>query len=176
AVVLATRQHNIPLYSHEVRSLQRECVSAAPGSPQCLWTGTDDLRRRFVAGLLLRCTSVRLLEHIQRMLDVTSWSLFAYARTRSAARPRGRPRPRPRSSLPQEEPRGAGLTEIWGWFSGSPHWVKSHYLSRVFSRCDPELLHMAFNLAGVLLVRENEKPQFCVRSQPLPRLRRLPAC
>ncbi|KAF0025705.1 hypothetical protein F2P81_022586 [Scophthalmus maximus] len=132
----------------------RAPAAAAPGSPQCLWTGTDDLRRRFVAGLLLRCTSVRLLEHIQRMLDVTSWSLFAYARTRSAARPRGRPRPRPRSSLPQEEPRGAGLTEIWGWFSGSPHWVKSHYLSRVFSRCDPELLHMAFNLAGVLLVRE----------------------
>uniref|UniRef100_A0A671YGM8 F-box and WD repeat domain containing 10 n=1 Tax=Sparus aurata TaxID=8175 RepID=A0A671YGM8_SPAAU len=52
-------------------------------------------------------------------------------------------------------PAGVDVKEIWDWFGSSPDWIKSRYLCRVLSFCDPELLRMVANLTSVLLVRQN---------------------
>ncbi|XP_033468096.2 F-box and WD repeat domain containing protein 10B [Epinephelus lanceolatus] len=127
------------------------CVFAPkpPGSAPCVWRVSDGLRRRFMVELLLRCRDVKVLENIQRVLGVTSWSLFNYARSRSPAAPQGH-----RCRGMDGKPHGMDLNQIWDWFNSSPDWTQFHYLCRLFSLCDPELLRMVANLTSVLLVRQ----------------------
>ncbi|XP_042253949.1 F-box/WD repeat-containing protein 10 [Thunnus maccoyii] len=130
------------------------CVFAPkpPGSIQRLWRVSDEFKRRFVVELLLRCGNVQVLESVQRVLRVTSWTLFNYARSRSPNSPQDFPRRGP-DRAPHGKPVGMDMNEIWDWFSSSPDWIKSRYLCRLFSLCESELLRMVANLTSVLLVR-----------------------
>ncbi|XP_029384219.1 CMT1A duplicated region transcript 1 protein [Echeneis naucrates] len=132
------------------------CVFGPPGPPRRLWPVSDEFRRRFMVRLLLRCESVHVLEHVHNVLGVTSWTLFAYARS---ARPVSPERCRLRSARgardgkqPDPDP-DLNAARIWDWFSRSPDWMKSDYLCRLFSLCEPELLRLVSNLSSVLLVR-----------------------
>lgn len=138
------------------------CVFAPkpPGFTRCVWRVSDEFRRRFLVELLLRCRNVQVLENIQSVLGVTSWSLFTYARSRGPTSAqefrcsrRSTDRDRDRD-LGGKQPLGVDLKEIWSWFSSSPDWMKSRYLCRLFLLCDPELLRMVSNLTSVLLVRQ----------------------
>uniref|UniRef100_A0A3Q1BDQ1 F-box and WD repeat domain containing 10 n=1 Tax=Amphiprion ocellaris TaxID=80972 RepID=A0A3Q1BDQ1_AMPOC len=128
------------------------CVFApkASGSSQSLWRVSDEFKRSFLVKLLLRCRNVQVLESVQSALCFTSWTLFTYGRSRISAPPQDH-----FSSCSHRELDGkpADMNEIWKWFSGSPDWIKSSYLCRIFSRCDAELLRMISNLSSVLLVR-----------------------
>lgn len=131
------------------------CAFAAkpPGSAQCLWKVSDDFKRRFVVGLLLRCRNIPVLESIRSVLGVTSWTLFTYARSRSPTSPQDFPCRSTDRAL-DRKPLGMDLNEIWDWFSSSPDWIKCRYLCCLFSLCDLELLRMVANLTSVLLVRQ----------------------
>uniref|UniRef100_A0A3P8SDP4 Uncharacterized protein n=1 Tax=Amphiprion percula TaxID=161767 RepID=A0A3P8SDP4_AMPPE len=128
------------------------CVFAPKpsGSSQSLWRVSDEFKRSFLVKLLLRCRNVQVLESVQSALCFTSWTLFTYGRSRSSAPPQDH-----FSCCSHRELDGkpADMNEIWKWFSGSPDWIKSSYLCRIFSRCDAELLRMISNLSSVLLVR-----------------------
>ncbi|XP_028989366.1 LOW QUALITY PROTEIN: F-box/WD repeat-containing protein 10 [Betta splendens] len=123
------------------------CVFAPtpPGFIQCSWKVSDGFKRRFVLDLLLRCSSVQVLERVHSVLGVTSWALCASARARSRASPQTHP------------PFGVDVKRIWFWFRSSPSWMQTRYLCRVLSRCDPELLRMASNLISVLLIRQKRR-------------------
>ncbi|KAI3365072.1 hypothetical protein L3Q82_010192, partial [Scortum barcoo] len=126
-----------------------------PGATRCLWKVSDEFERRFVVGLLLRCGNTKVLEGVQRMLGVTSWTLFAYARSLiPGSFQRGHTRRGSHRTQDQTRPLGMHLNEIWDWFSSSPDWIKSRYLCSLFSLCDLELLRMFANLTSVLLVRQ----------------------
>ncbi|XP_033975548.1 F-box/WD repeat-containing protein 10 [Trematomus bernacchii] len=131
------------------------CVFAPmpPASNRCWWTVSDEFKRRFVVELLLRCRNVQVLESIQSVLGVTSWTLLTYARSRSPTSPEDFPCRGAGRSL-EGRPLGVNLHEIWDWFTSSPDWIKSRYLCRLFSLCDSELLRMLSNLTSVLLVRQ----------------------
>ncbi|XP_051274727.1 F-box/WD repeat-containing protein 10 isoform X2 [Dicentrarchus labrax] len=137
-----------------------------PASTRCLWTVSDEFKRRFLVELLLRCRNTQLLENVRNMLGVTSWTLFTYARSRSPTSPQDFPcRGGPEGAL-DGKPRGMNMSQIWDWFNGSPDWIKSRYLCRLFSLCDSELLRMVSNLTSVLLVRQKRGfLQFNVRSR-----------
>ncbi|XP_045924101.1 F-box/WD repeat-containing protein 10 [Micropterus dolomieu] len=124
-----------------------------PGSIQCLWKVSDEFKRRFVVELLLRCRNTQVLERIQSVLGVTSWTLFTYARARSPTSPQDYPWRSTDRAL-DGKPLGMDMKEIWDWFSSSPDCIKSRYLCRLFSLCDSELLRMVANLTSVLLVRQ----------------------
>ncbi|XP_071318147.1 F-box and WD repeat domain containing protein 10B isoform X2 [Trachinotus anak] len=131
------------------------CVFAPnpPGSTQCLWRVSDEFKRRFLVDLLLRCRNVQVLENVQDVLGVTSWTMFAYARSKGPTWPRDY-RCRSTDRAPGGKPLGMDMDEIRAWFSSSADWVKSRYLCRLFSLCDSELLRMVSNLTSVLLVRQ----------------------
>ncbi|CAG5904005.1 unnamed protein product [Menidia menidia] len=131
------------------------CVFAPkpPGSTQLQWKVSNEFKRKFAVALLLRCKDEHLLENIQRQLSVTSWGWFKYARSRSPISPREYPTNSPPTKC-DGKPLGMDTDEIWRWFNCSPAWMKSCYLSRIFSLCDIELLRMLCNLTSVLLVRQ----------------------
>uniref|UniRef100_A0A3B4XB73 F-box and WD repeat domain containing 10 n=1 Tax=Seriola lalandi dorsalis TaxID=1841481 RepID=A0A3B4XB73_SERLL len=131
------------------------CVFAPkpPGSTPCVWKVSDEFRRRFLVELLLRCRNVQVLENIQNVLGVTSWTLFTYARSRGPTSPQDHPCRSTDRAL-DGKPLGMDINEVWDWFSSSPDWMKSCYLCRLFSLCDSELLRMVANLTSVLLVRQ----------------------
>lgn len=134
------------------------CVFAPeqPGFTQCFWKVSDEFKRKFVLKLLLRCRNVQVLENLQSALGVTSWNLLAYGRSTG---PASLQHPPSRSAVGElnGKPLGINMEEIWDWFCSSPDWIKSRYLCRVLSRCDPELLRMASNLLSVLLVRQKRQ-------------------
>lgn len=131
------------------------CVFAPepPGSDHCLWTATDDLRRTFIVGLILRCTSVDVLQTVQEALRFTSWPLFNYGRSESPCCIGNKP-----SSIGNRasggRPLGLDVNGIRDWFTSSSDVTKLRYILRLFSLCDSELLRMAANLTSVLLVRQ----------------------
>ncbi|XP_044035328.1 F-box/WD repeat-containing protein 10 [Siniperca chuatsi] len=133
------------------------CVFAPnpPGSIHCLWKVSDEFKRRFVVELLLRCRNIQVLQRIQSVLGVTSWTLFTYARSRSPTSPQDYPS---RSNVTDRalygKPLGMDMNGIWNWFSSSPDCIKARYLCRLFSLCDSELLRIVANLTSVLLVRQ----------------------
>uniref|UniRef100_A0A3B4UGY0 F-box and WD repeat domain containing 10 n=1 Tax=Seriola dumerili TaxID=41447 RepID=A0A3B4UGY0_SERDU len=131
------------------------CVFAPkpPGSTPCVWKVSDEFRRRFLVELLLRCRNVQVLENIQNVLGVTSWTLFTYARSRGPTSPQDHPCRSTDRAL-DGKPLGMDINDVWDWFSSSPDWMKSCYLCRLFSLCDSELLRMVSNLTSVLLVRQ----------------------
>lgn len=122
-----------------------------PESDRCLWTVKDDLRRKFIVDLILRCTSVKALQTIQEALRFTSWTLFNHVRSEipscidiRLARTRTR------------EPLGLDVNKIFDWFTSSSDTTKSRFILRLFSLCDSELLRMAANLTNVLLARQQQ--------------------
>ncbi|XP_047464598.1 F-box/WD repeat-containing protein 10 [Mugil cephalus] len=127
-----------------------------PSSTQRLWRMADKFKRRFVVALILRCRKVQVLESIQSVLGVTSWTWFTYARSRSPTSPEDYPSRTPPHQALDGKPLGMDLNEIWRWFSSSPDWIKIRYLCRIFSLCDSELLRTALNLTSVLLVRQKQ--------------------
>lgn len=134
-------------------SLCGMCPSCAfaprpPGSARCLWGVSDQLRRRFVVKLILRCTS-RVLRDIQAALDVASWTVFTYARSSRPSFPQGPP-----SRSTDVKPLDVDVKEILAWFGSSPDSIKSRYLLALFMRCDSDLLRMIANLTSVLLIRQ----------------------
>uniref|UniRef100_A0A667ZW36 F-box and WD repeat domain containing 10 n=1 Tax=Myripristis murdjan TaxID=586833 RepID=A0A667ZW36_9TELE len=120
-------------------------------SSQWPWPAAHPPRRRFLVGLLLRCKSVQVLESIQRVLQVTSWKVFTYARSKKPNLP---DEMFMSSQGYDENLPGTDMVKIWDWFSGSPDWIKSKYLCHLLSFCDTELLRLLGNLASVLLVRQ----------------------
>ncbi|KAM9336934.1 F-box and WD repeat domain containing protein 10B [Symphorus nematophorus] len=130
------------------------CVFAPnpPGSTQRAWKMSDDFKRRFLVGLILRCSNAQLLENIQSALGVTSWTLFTYARSRKPTFPQDYPSRSAHRAA--GKPLGMDVNEIREWFTNSPGRIKSRYLFRLFSLCDSELLRMVANLTSVLLVRQ----------------------
>lgn len=129
---------------------------APPGSVQCLWRASDEFKRRFVTELLLRCRNTGVIESIQSVLGVKSWTLYTYARSRSPTSLQDYTRSSSSSARVglDGRPLGLDMRGIWGWFNSSPDWVKTRYLCRLFSLCDSELLRMVANLTSVLLVRQ----------------------
>ncbi|XP_078147049.1 F-box and WD repeat domain containing protein 10B [Centroberyx gerrardi] len=133
-------------------------------SSQWLRQATDECKRRLLVGLLLRCRSVRVLESIQTVLQVTSWKGFTYARSNRPSLTQDTVSCSPDRAL-NGNLLGMEMVETWDWFSSSPDWIKSKYLFRVLSLCDTELLRMLGNLTSVLLVREKRAfLQFNARS------------
>lgn len=133
------------------------CVSNCGICPFCVfapsqsvWPVTEEFNRKLVLGLLLRCRTTQVLENIQRVLSVTSWTLFSYERSRRQTSTQHHFRSgvarQPRASAP-------ALREVWDWFSSSSDRIQSRYLCRVLSRCEWKLLQMVYNLTSVLLVR-----------------------
>lgn len=134
------------------------CVFAPepPGFTQCLWKVSDEFKRRFVLELFLRCRNIQVLQSIQNALDGTAWTVFTYARSRSPTSPGDYPH-RSADRVLHGKPVGVDLNKIWDWFSSSPGWIKSRYLCRILSRCDPELLRAVSNLTSVLLIRQKRR-------------------
>lgn len=128
------------------------CVFAPdpPGSTHCVWTLSDDFKRRFVLELILRCRDVQVLQEILSALGLVLWNLFTYSRSES---PASRHHPLSSERGLDGTPLGADVNEIWDWFSGSPDLVKTGYLLRIFLRCDAEFLCVVVNLTSVLLAR-----------------------
>ncbi|CAJ1080076.1 CMT1A duplicated region transcript 1 protein [Xyrichtys novacula] len=129
------------------------CVFAVkpPGSVRCPWKVSDKFKRRFIIELLLRCRNTKVLESIQRVLSVTSWTLFTYNRAKS---PTSLQRHTCLTTGQDGAPAGVNMKEIWTWFNSSTEWLKLRYLCRLFSFCDLELLLTVANLTNVLLVRQ----------------------
>ncbi|XP_022525009.2 F-box and WD repeat domain containing protein 10B isoform X1 [Astyanax mexicanus] len=124
-------------------------------STQWLNRAGDEAKRRFLTGLLLRCRSLKILENLQNVLQITSGKDFTYSRAQIKAQ------------LPVEGRNwecgdngdsgnlcGMSMMETWDWFIRSPDWIKCSYLLRLFSLCHFELLHRLGNLVGVLIARE----------------------
>ncbi|KAK2884556.1 hypothetical protein Q8A73_021030 [Channa argus] len=134
------------------------CVFATKplGFTQTLWKVSDEFKRRFVLELLLRCGNAQVLESIQSALGVTSWTLFAYARSKGPTSTHDRPCHGKDAPL-DVKPLGISMNNIWKWYNSSPDWIQSRYLRRVLSRCEPELLRMVSNLISVLLVRQRRR-------------------
>lgn len=129
------------------------CVFAPEPPGSGLWTVTDELRRTFIVGLILRCTRASVLLTIQEALSFTSWDFFNYGRSESLTCDRSNlSRSRKRASGGKAQ--GPEVDEIWDWFTGGSDATKSRYLLRLFSFCDSELLRMAANLTNVLLARQ----------------------
>lgn len=128
------------------------CVFAPdpPGSTHCVWTLSDDFKRRFVLELILRCRDVQVLQEILSALGLVLWNLFTYSRSES---PASRHHPLSSERGLDGTPLGADVNEIWDWFSDSPDLVKTGYLLRIFLRCDAEFLCVVVNLTSVLLAR-----------------------
>lgn len=125
-----------------------------PGSTHCSWRVSDQFKRRFVVELILRCrNNNQVLQRIQTVLGVTSWTLCTYARSRRSPTSPEDYSCRSTDRALDGKPLGLDMNEIWDWFTSSPDWIKSHYLLRLFSLCDSELLRMVANLTSVLLVR-----------------------
>ncbi|XP_051926688.1 F-box and WD repeat domain containing protein 10B [Hippocampus zosterae] len=116
-------------------------------SPLNLWKISDESRRSFVVGLLVRCGSVPVLENIQSSLRLTSWNLLSFAPTK------GKTLPELYARLDCKTRPSPLIREIWEWFDISPEWVQTRYLCLLLLQCDPELLSMANNLIGVVLTR-----------------------
>lgn len=133
------------------------CCVFAPKPPGCVqssWSVSDKFRRTFVLKLILHCRdNARVLQNIQSALAVTSWTLLIYARSRSPTSPRDYPNPSTGRALCGRPPVGLDRKAIWDWFNGSSDWIKSHYLLRLFSLCDSELLRTVANLTSVLMIR-----------------------
>ncbi|XP_076007887.1 F-box and WD repeat domain containing protein 10B [Genypterus blacodes] len=121
-------------------------------STESLWNAADACKRRLLVGLLLRCSNVKMLERTQRARQIAPW--LTYARSRTPMSPRDMKNLKP-TRAKKGDLLETDLSPIWNWFTRSPDRVKSNYLGRVFSRCDPELLRMLGNLTGVLLVRQS---------------------
>ncbi|XP_026171887.1 LOW QUALITY PROTEIN: F-box/WD repeat-containing protein 10 [Mastacembelus armatus] len=134
------------------------CVFAPKpaGCSQCPWKVSDEFRRKFIVDLLLRCRNVHLLENIQRVLGVTSWTWFTYARSRGPTSPQDCRCRRAYQAL-KGKPSGIDMNEIWDWFGSSPDGIKWRYLCSLFLLCDTELLRMVSNLTSVLLVRQKRR-------------------
>uniref|UniRef100_A0A3Q3RNS5 F-box and WD repeat domain containing 10 n=1 Tax=Mastacembelus armatus TaxID=205130 RepID=A0A3Q3RNS5_9TELE len=117
------------------------CVFAPKpaGCSQCPWKVSDEFRRKFIVDLLLRCRNVHLLENIQRVLGVTSWTWFTYARSRGPTSPQDCRCRRAYQAL-KGKPSGIDMNEIWDWFGSSPDGIKWRYLCSLFLLCDTELL------------------------------------
>lgn len=126
-----------------------------PDSHRCLWTVKDDLRRKFIVGLILRSTSVRVLQTIQEALRFTSWTLFNHVRSEIPSCIDIR-LARTRTRVSDGEPLGLDVDKIFDWFTGSSDTTKSRFILRLFSLCDSELLRMAANLTNVLLARQQQ--------------------
>lgn len=131
------------------------CVFAPepPGSAGCLWALSDELRRNFIVGLILRCTSVDVLQTVRDALSFTSWDFFNYGRSESLTCLQSS-LSGTRNRASGGNPPGLDVSGIWDWFTGSTDVTKSRYLLRLFSFCDSELLRMAANLTNVLLLRQ----------------------
>lgn len=130
------------------------CVFAAePGSARGLWTLSDQLRRNFIVGLILRCTSVDVLQTIRDALSFTSWDFFNYGRSETLTYVQNN-LSGTRNRESDGKPLGLDVSGTWDWFTGSTDVTKSRYLLRLFSFCDSELLRMVANLTNVLLARQ----------------------
>ncbi|KAM6896969.1 F-box/WD repeat-containing protein 10 [Xenentodon cancila] len=127
----------------------------AAGSSRRLWKMSDELERRFLVALLLRCRNAKVLENIQRLLSITPGTCFTYSRSRSPPSLPDRSYGRSDQTLAAEL-RGIEMKEIWTWFHRSPDWMKTSYLCRIFSMCDMDILLMLSNLTSVLLIRHKQ--------------------
>lgn len=126
-----------------------------PDSDPCLWTVHNDLRRKFIVGLILRCTSVKVLQTIQEALRFTSWTLFSQVRSEIPSCIEIR-LARTRARASDGEPLGLDVNKIFDWFTTSSDTTKLRFILRLFSLCDSELLRMAANLTNVLLARQQQ--------------------
>ncbi|XP_037134318.1 CMT1A duplicated region transcript 1 protein [Syngnathus acus] len=127
-----------------------------------LWKISDESRRSFIVGMLLRCRSVPVLENIQNSLRLTSWNLLSYAPSK------GNTLPELYARLDRKTRPAPLIREIWEWFNESPEWVQTRYLCLLLLRCDPELLSMAKNLINVAVTRRELDEQSCTSTQQIP--------
>ncbi|XP_057682842.1 F-box/WD repeat-containing protein 10 [Corythoichthys intestinalis] len=116
-------------------------------TPLDLWKISDEPRRSFIVGLVVRCSSVPVLENIQSSLRLTSWNLLSYAPSK------GKTLPELYARLNRKTQPSALIREIWDWFDDTPEWVQTRYLCQLLLRCDPELLSMAKHLIGVVVTK-----------------------
>nr|XP_057934185.1 F-box/WD repeat-containing protein 10 [Doryrhamphus excisus] len=114
---------------------------------QHLWKLSDESRRRFIVGVLLRCRSVPVLENIQTSLRLTTWNLLHYSRSKRQTLPEFYARLDKKAQPPPL------VRNIWDWFDRSPDWVQIRYLCQLLLQCDPELLSMAKHLIGVVVAK-----------------------
>ncbi|XP_049615236.1 F-box/WD repeat-containing protein 10 [Syngnathus scovelli] len=126
-----------------------------------LWKISDESRRSFIVGILLRCRSVPVLENIQNSLRLTSWDLLSYAPSK------GNTLPELYARLDRKTRPAPLIREIWKWFNESPEWVQTRYLCLLLLRCDPELLSIAKNLISVVMTRLRREldEQSCTSTQ-----------
>ncbi|CAL8283038.1 unnamed protein product [Merluccius merluccius] len=111
----------------------------------------------FLAGLLARCRSVAVHEGIRDGLRATSGKDLTYARSKrpgSADDVTTTTTTAMMTTRWSRQPSGADMAETFSWFSRSPDWVKSSYVTRVLSLCDTGLLRVLANLNDVLLARQ----------------------
>ncbi|KAM9774050.1 F-box/WD repeat-containing protein 10 [Syngnathus typhle] len=129
-----------------------------------LWKISDESRRSFIVGILLRCRSVPVLENIQNSLRLTSWNLLSYAPSK------GNTLPELYARLDRKTRPAPLIREIWEWFNESPEWVQTRYLCLLLLRCDPELLSMVKNLISVVMtrLRRELEEQSCTSTQQNP--------
>ncbi|XP_077594746.1 F-box/WD repeat-containing protein 10 [Stigmatopora nigra] len=116
-------------------------------TPLDLWKISDEPRRSFIVGLVVRCKSAPVLENIQNSLRLTSWNLLSYAPSK------GKTLPELYARLNRKRKPSTLTREIWQWFDDTPEWVQTRYLCLLLLRCDPELLNMSQHLIGVVVTK-----------------------
>lgn len=124
-------------------------------STQWLIGAAENAKRRFLTGILERCQSLEILEHVQNVLQVTMGKDFTYTRSRVKAGDTANVSNT--NSTPDAKLLGNEMLNTWEWFKNSPKLTKTNYLLGLLAFCDAELLHVLGNLTRVLIAREQRK-------------------
>ncbi|XP_027016258.1 F-box and WD repeat domain containing protein 10B isoform X1 [Tachysurus fulvidraco] len=124
-------------------------------STQWLIGAAENAKRRFLTGILERCQSLEILEHVQNVLQVTMGKDFTYTRSRVKAGDTANVSNT--HSTPDDKLLGNEMLNTWEWFKNSPKLTKTNYLLGLLAFCDAELLHVLGNLTRVLIAREQRK-------------------
>ncbi|XP_035389452.1 CMT1A duplicated region transcript 1 protein [Electrophorus electricus] len=126
-------------------------------STEWLLRADESFKRRFLAGILVRCQSVEILENILNVLQGTLGKDFTYARSHVKASIPEDPGSFDSDGTLDPDLLRVSVRKTWDWFRNSPPWTKSRYLMRILSLCDTELVRMLGNLIRVLIARERRK-------------------
>lgn len=118
------------------------------------WRCSDQVKKRFLVGLVQRYHSVDLLKYTVQLLKPLIGKDFTYTRSRIV--------PGLESDSAQSSSDRAldmavvdkSIKYTWNWFVSSNYWTKSNFTLGLFKMCDSQLLFTVGNLAKTMLSSE----------------------
>lgn len=118
------------------------------------WRCSDQVKKRFVIGIVQRFHSVDLLKHTIRLLRPLLAKDYTYARSRTApGLNTDTARLSSNRALSSSEIE-VNIRYTWNWFVSSNYWTKSNFLLGLLQMCNMHLLFTAGNHAKTLLAAE----------------------